>query len=243
MTNPGPFTPVVAVDAATGSCPGSVASRRKAIARAIVTAGVAIVLVASCVLVTTSDARRAGDMSSAAAASAGFEDTGKRIFQMLEVVPDLGCDEACKYIKSRVLRAWEVGMLLFNSCGAQGDVSCVKDSAAMCDCEKKAGRVMCSELEYAWSTLCPDTKSLEMHKGVCEGQLITQTREMCKKTELLPGVLIDHSPLGSGGLAKIDDNWLGLSGPVAVEAAEPAAVEEGGEIDEGGVASGFDASA
>ena len=37
--------------------------------------------------------------------------TGKRIFQMLEVVPDLGCDEACKYIKSRVQRAWEVCFL------------------------------------------------------------------------------------------------------------------------------------
>jgi hypothetical protein len=44
----------------------------------------------------------------------------------------------------------QVGMLLFDSCGAQGDESCVKDSAALCACEKKAGRVMCSELEYAW---------------------------------------------------------------------------------------------
>jgi hypothetical protein len=60
------------------------------------------------------------------------------------------------------------------------------------------------------STLCPDTKSLAMHKGVCEGALISQTRDMCKKTELLPGVLVSHSPLGSQGLAKIDDNWLGL---------------------------------
>ena len=48
-----------------------------------------------------------------------------------------------------------------------------------------------------------------MHKGVCEGALISQTRDMCKKTELLPGVLVSHSPLGSQGLAKIDDNWLG----------------------------------
>lgn len=61
------------------------------------------------------------------------------------------------------------------------------------------------------STLCPDTKSLAMHKGVCEGALISQTRDMCKKTELLPGVLVSHSPLGSQGLAKIDDNWLGVS--------------------------------
>jgi hypothetical protein len=186
--------------------------------------------------------------------------TGKRIFQMLEVVPDLGCDEACKYIKERVQRAyevrvrarlhardvwlhrtaavatrtheralhsrWQVGMLLFDSCGAQGDEACVKDSEAMCACEKKAGRVMCSELEYAWSELCPNTKSFAMHKGVCEGQLITQTRDMCSKTELLPGVLVSHSPLGSGGLQRIDDNWVGLSLPTPVEAAEPAAVEE-----------------
>ena len=61
----------------------------------------------------------------------------------------------------------QVGMLLFDSCGAQGDQSCMKDSAAMCACEKKAGRVMCSELEYAWSTLCPNTKSLAMHKVSC----------------------------------------------------------------------------
>ena len=59
------------------------------------------------------------------------------------------------------------------------------------------------------STLCPTTKSVAMHKGVCEGALISQTRDMCKKTELLPGVLVSHSPLGSQGLAKIDDNWLG----------------------------------
>jgi len=38
--------------------------------------------------------------------------TGKRIFQMLEVVSDLGCDEACKYIKSRVSRAWQVSSKL-----------------------------------------------------------------------------------------------------------------------------------
>lgn len=57
--------------------------------------------------------------------------------------------------------------------------------------------------------MCPNTKSLAMHKGVCEGALISQTRDMCKKTELLPGVLVSHSPLGSQGLAKIDDNWLG----------------------------------
>jgi len=229
MARPTPFTPVVPAGAHAS------ASRRTALARAIITVGVAVVLVASCVMVTT-----AGQGRTASSAAAGdFVETGKRIFQMLEVVPDLGCDEACKYIKSRVQRAWEVGMLLFDSCGAQGDESCVKDSAALCACEKKAGRVMCSELEYAWSTLCPDTKSLAMHKGVCEGALISQTRDMCKKTELLPGVLVSHSPLGSQGLAKIDDNWLGLSAPVAVEAAEPE-VEEGGE---GGVASGFDASA
>mmetsp|Transcript_70551 Transcript_70551/g.103405 ORF Transcript_70551/g.103405 Transcript_70551/m.103405 type:complete len:234 (-) Transcript_70551:117-818(-) len=233
MADPKPFTPVVPVVAARHTC-----TTRRNVARAVMTAAVAIALVVSCIVVTTNDTREDVDT----AATGSFEETGKRIFQMLEVVPDLGCDEACKYIKSRVQRAWEVGMLLFNACGAQGDEACVKDNNAMCDCEKKAGRVMCSELEYAWSTLCPNTKSLEMHKGVCEGQLITQTRDMCKKTELLPGVLVSHFPLGSAGLGKIDDNWQGLAAPMAVEAAEPAAVE-GGQVDEGGVGSGFDASA
>jgi len=172
--------------------------------------------------------------------SVGFAETGKRIFEMLDVVQDVGCDEACKYIKSRVQRAWQVGMLLFDACGSEGDTSCVKDSEAMCQCEKRAGRMMCSELEYAWSTLCPNTKSLQMHQGVCEGQLISQTRDMCKKTELLPGVLVNHFPLGSQGLDKIDDNWLGLSQPVEEDVAAPV-VEEGG--DEGGeIASGYMAS-
>jgi len=233
MAKPGPFTPVVAVEGAKRSA----SPRQLAVFRAVIAAAVAMALVVSCVTLVTSDA---GDSPSSAAVAGGFEATGKRIFQMLEVVPDLGCDEACKYIKERVQRAYEVGMLLFDSCGAQGDEACVKDSEAMCACEKKAGRVMCSELEYAWSELCPNTKSFAMHKGVCEGQLITQTRDMCSKTELLPGVLVSHSPLGSGGLQRIDDNWVGLSLPTPVEAAEPAAVEEGGE---GGVASGFDASA
>jgi hypothetical protein len=46
--------------------------------------------------------------------------------------------------------AKQVGMLLFDACGSEGDTSCVKDSEAMCQCEKRAGRMMCSELEYAW---------------------------------------------------------------------------------------------
>lgn len=184
-------------------------------------------LVASCVVITTTSGR-------SGVAAVGFAETGKRIFQMLDAVQDLGCDEACKYIKSRVLRAYEVGMMLFDACGAEsGDESCVKNSEVMCECEKKAGRAMCSELEYAWSTLCPDTKTLAMHQGVCEGQTISETRDMCKKTELLPGVIVDHFPLGSQGLKKIDDNW---------KATPPVEVEEGGDADEGGVASGYMAS-
>ena len=61
-------------------------------------------LVASCVVITTTSGR-------SGVAAVGFAETGKRIFQMLDAVQDLGCDEACKYIKSRVLRAYE-GRLL-----------------------------------------------------------------------------------------------------------------------------------
>ena len=57
-------------------------------------------LVASCVVITTTSGR--------GVAAVGFAETGKRIFQMLDAVQDLGCDEACKYIKSRVLRAYAV---------------------------------------------------------------------------------------------------------------------------------------
>jgi hypothetical protein len=108
----------------------------------------------------------------------------------------------------------------------------------------KGAVILARDLILAWvvhrSTLCPNTKSLQMHQGVCEGQLISQTRDMCKKTELLPGVLVNHFPLGSQGLDKIDDNWLGLSQPVEEDVAAPV-VEEGG--DEGGeIASGYMAS-
>ena len=53
---------------------------------------------------------------------------GKRMLEMLAAVPvDLGCDEACKTIVSRVQRAWEVGMLLFDACGSSTDKTCKND--------------------------------------------------------------------------------------------------------------------
>ena len=53
---------------------------------------------------------------------------GKRMLEMLAAVPvDLGCDEACKTIVSRVQRAWEVGMLLFDACGSSADKTCKND--------------------------------------------------------------------------------------------------------------------
>mmetsp|Transcript_17819 Transcript_17819/g.40368 ORF Transcript_17819/g.40368 Transcript_17819/m.40368 type:complete len:245 (-) Transcript_17819:2855-3589(-) len=172
---------------------------------------------------------------------------GTGMLEMLAAVPvDLGCDEACKTIISRVQRAWEVGMMLFDACGSSPDKTCKSDSESMCACEKKAGRMMCSELEYAWEELCPNTKSIAMHQSVCNGGLITQMRSMCSKCELLPGVLVNHFPLGGGGLDKIDDSWVkftGSSSPAPAPAA-PAASQEsgGGQVEGGGVASGMDAS-
>ncbi len=93
---------------------------------------------------------------------------------------------------------------------------------------------------------------------------MTETRDMCKKLETLPGVLVNYWPLGIEGLSKIDDKYVQLSepeeeggapsrGPAPVSAVQPSSApvahapaqapmpEEGGE-DEGGVASGMDAS-
>ena len=90
--------------------------------------------------------------------------------------------------------------------------------------------MMCSELEYAWGELCPNTKSIAMHQSVCDGNLIKEMRSMCAKCELLVrlslvcrpqtlthphrqhGVLVNHFPLGSGGMDKIDDSWVKLTG-------------------------------
>eukprot|EP00961_Rhodomonas_salina_P121751 1639336-Rhodomonas_salina.1 len=47
-----------------------------------------------------------------------------------------------------------------------------------------------------------------MHRSVCSGETITQTRDMCHKVETLPGVLLSHFPLGQGGLAVIDDKFV-----------------------------------
>eukprot|EP00292_Cryptomonas_paramecium_P021054 CAMPEP_0113672780 /NCGR_PEP_ID=MMETSP0038_2-20120614/6472_1 /TAXON_ID=2898 /ORGANISM="Cryptomonas paramecium" /LENGTH=172 /DNA_ID=CAMNT_0000589125 /DNA_START=302 /DNA_END=820 /DNA_ORIENTATION=- /assembly_acc=CAM_ASM_000170 len=168
-------------------------------------------------------------------------------------------------------RAWEVGTLLFDACKSMGLEGCGHTAtiADLCECEKKAADTMCAELEYAWTDLCPKTNSHSLHQSVCNGQMMEDSKTMCRNLETLPGVLVNHWPLAIPGLSKIDDKYVHISlvqesapletprpPPAVVEAPAPAAqasapapppsaappppADEGG--DEGGVASGMDAS-
>jgi len=173
------------------------------------------------------------------------------------------CNEACMYIKYRMKRAWEVGTILFDACQSMGLEGCgnAMTSSEMCECEKKAAETMCAELEYAWIELCPRTDSESLQASVCSGEMMRDSKTMCKTLETLPGVLVNYWPLGIQGLSKIDDKYVKTSEEAAEEffggeeAAPPVSAEssntpsrssqapppqEGG--DEDGVASGMDAS-
>ena len=172
------------------------------------------------------------------------------------------CNEACKYIKYRMKRAWEVGTILFDACKSMGLVGCGNDptSTELCECEKKAANTMCAELEYAWIELCPKTDSDSLQTTICSGAMMTDSKIMCKNLETLPGVLVNYWPLGIQGLSKIDDEYVktgevsdAFEGPSSAPApisssssnapasSQAPPPEEGGD-DDGGVASGMDAS-
>jgi len=170
------------------------------------------------------------------------------------------CNEACKYIKYRMKRAWEVGTILFDACTSMGLEGCGNQmtSQGLCECEKKAANTMCAELEYAWIELCPKANSESLQTSVCSGEMMRDSKTMCKNLETLPGVLVNYWPLGIQGLSKIDDEYVktgeqGAEGPSQIQSpsvssssspsppsSSQAPPEEGG--DDGGVASGMDAS-
>jgi hypothetical protein len=171
------------------------------------------------------------------------------------------CNEACMYIKYRMKRAWEVGTILFDACTSMGLEGCGNQmtSPSLCECEKKAANTMCAELEYAWIELCPKANSEYLQSSVCSGEMMTDSKTMCKNLETLPGVLVNYWPMGIEGLSKIDDKYVKTAeqefegssqeqsplsttsspsnAPSSSQAPPP---EEGG--DDGGVASGMDAS-
>ena len=171
------------------------------------------------------------------------------------------CNEACKYIKYRMKRAWEVGTILFDACSSMGLEGCGNQmtSQGLCECERKAANTMCAELEYAWIELCPKADSEALQSSVCSGEMMRDSKTMCKNLETLPGVLVNYWPLGIQGLSKIDDEYVktanqgaespsqsqsapvsSSSSPSNPPSSSQAPPEEGG--DDGGVASGMDAS-